>query len=74
VKKLDRRSITSLSVFIISIIFIVYGLIFNPADWIVIGISILFIPLSTLSFGILIMARAKKDEEEDRSKEPFIGY
>ena len=71
---MDRKSTISSIVFIISIVSIVYALIFNPAEWMVIGISILFIPLSILSFGLLIMARARKEEEEDRRREPFIGY
>jgi len=68
-----KRTISSL-ILIISLASIVYALVFNPAEWIVIGISILFIPLSILSFGLLIMARARKEEEEDRRREPFIGY
>lgn len=71
---MDRMSTISSIVFIISIASIVYALIFDPAEWVVIGISILFIPLSILSFGLLIMARARKEEEEDRRREPFIGY
>ena len=71
---MNKRSITSSITFIISIVSIIYALIFNPADWIVYGISILFIPLSVLSFGLIIMAKAKEEEEEDRRKEPFIGY
>jgi energy-converting hydrogenase A subunit I len=74
VKKMDKKSTISSLVFIISLASIVYALIFNPAEWMVIGISILFIPLSILSFGLLIMARARKEEEEDRRREPFIGY
>jgi energy-converting hydrogenase A subunit I len=74
VKKVDRKGIISSIVFIISIASIIYALIFNPANWIVIGISIIGIPLSVLSFGLIIMARAKKEEEEDRRREPFIGY
>ena len=68
-----KRTISSL-ILIISLASIIYALVFNPAEWIVIGISILFIPLSVLSFGLLIMARARKEEEEDRRREPFIGY
>jgi energy-converting hydrogenase A subunit I len=71
---MDKRSIISSILFIISIVSITYALIFNPADWIVYGISIVFIPLSVLSFGLVIMAKAKKEEEEDRRREPFIGY
>jgi energy-converting hydrogenase A subunit I len=51
-----------------------YALIINPPNWIVYAISIVFIPLSILSFGLLSMARGKKEEEEDKRKEPFIGY
>ncbi|HML05772.1 MAG TPA: DUF788 domain-containing protein [Methanobacterium sp.] len=68
-----KRTISSL-ILIISLASIVYAALFNPAEWIVIGISILFIPLSVLSFGLLIMAKAGKEEEEDRRREPFIGY
>jgi energy-converting hydrogenase A subunit I len=71
---MDRRNTIISIVFIISVASIIYALIFNPAEWMVIGISILFIPLSILSFGLLIMARARKEEEEDRRREPFIGY
>lgn len=71
---MDRNGIISSMVFIISIASIIYALIFNPANWMVIGISIIGIPLSVLSFGLIIMARAKKDEEDDRRREPFIGY
>jgi len=71
---LDRMRITSLIALIIAIVSIIYALIFNLPDWIVIGISVLFIPLATLSFGLLVMAKARKEEKEDRTKEPFIGY
>ena len=71
---MDKKSTIGSSVFIISVSFIVYALIFNPSEWMVIGISIAFIPLSILSFGLLIMAKAGKEEEEDRRREPFIGY
>ncbi len=71
---MDRNIVISSLVFIISIASIIYALIFNPVNWIVYGISIVGIPLSVLSFGILVMARAKKGEEEDRRREPFIGY
>lgn len=71
---MDKKGTISSIIFIISIGSIIYALIFNPANWLVIGISIAGIPLSVLSFGLIIMARAKKDEEEDRRREPFIGY
>ena len=71
---MDKKGTISSIIFIISIGSIIYALIFNPANWLVIGISIASIPLSVLSFGLIIMARAKKDEEEDRRREPFIGY
>ncbi len=71
---MNKQSIISSIIFIISIASIVYALLFNPADWMVYGISIVFIPLSVLSFGLIIMAKARKEEEEDRRREPFIGY
>ncbi|MGF7119028.1 DUF788 domain-containing protein [Methanobacterium oryzae] len=71
---MDKNSTIGSIVFIISIAAIIYALIFNPAEWMVIGISIVGIPLSVLSFGLIIMAKAKKEEEEDRRREPFIGY
>lgn len=71
---MDKQNIISSIIFIISVGSIIYALLFNPADWMVYGISILFIPLSVLSLGLIIMAKAKKEEEDDRRKEPFIGY
>ncbi|HNR26668.1 MAG TPA: DUF788 domain-containing protein [Methanobacteriaceae archaeon] len=66
--------ISSYLMFIVSIAGIVYALVADPPAWIVYAISILFIPLSILSFGLLIMARSKKEEEDERAREPFIGY
>lgn len=71
---MNRQGIISSIIFIISVGSIIYALIFNPVDWMVYGIAIAFIPLSILSLGLIIMAKAKKEEEEDRRKEPFIGY
>lgn len=71
---MNKLSIISSIVLIISIVSIIYALIFNPADWMVYGISIVFIPLGVLSFGLIVMAKAKEEEKEDRRKEPFIGY
>ena len=71
---MNKQSIISSIIFIVSIASIIYALIFNPADWIVYGISILFIPLGVLSFGLIIMAKAREEEEKDRRREPFIGY
>ncbi len=71
---MDKKGTVGSIVFLISVASIIYALIFNPAEWMIIGISIVGIPLSVLSFGLIIMARAKKEEEEDRRREPFIGY
>jgi energy-converting hydrogenase A subunit I len=73
-KIMDKLKAVSWFVFIISVASILYALIINPAYWIVYAISIVFIPLSILSLGLLSMARGKKEEEEDKRKEPFIGY
>jgi energy-converting hydrogenase A subunit I len=53
---------------------IVYALIFNPANWIVYAISLVAIPVSILSFGLIAMAKGRKEDEEDKRREPFIGY
>ena len=66
--------ISSYILCIISALLIAYALILNPAYWIVYIIAIVFIPMFVLSFGFINMARAKKDEEEERREEPFIGY
>lgn len=60
--------------FILSIIGIGYALIFNPVYWITYALAIVCIPFAILSFGFILMARGKKDEEEEKRKEPFIGY
>ena len=71
---MDKLKAVSWFIFVISVASILYALIINPPFWIVYAISIVFIPLSILSFGLLSMARGKKEEEEDKRKEPFIGY
>ena len=71
---MDKLKTISWILLIASFASIVYALIFNPADWVIYGISIVFIPLGVLSFGLIIMAKAKEEEKEDRRKEPFIGY
>ena len=71
---MNKLMITSYSLLIISITLILYALIFNPLDWIVYGIAIVFIPIFILSLGLITMAKPKKDEEEERIEEPFIGY
>jgi energy-converting hydrogenase A subunit I len=71
---MDKQSIISSIILLISVGSIIYALLFNPADWMVYGISIIFIPLGILSFGLIIMAKAKKEEKDDRRREPFIGY
>jgi energy-converting hydrogenase A subunit I len=53
---------------------ILYAWIFSPEDWIVYGIAIVFIPIFILSFALITMAKGKKDEEEEKREEPFIGY
>lgn len=71
---MDRLKGTGLLIFVISLVAILYALIFNPASWIVYAISLVFIPLFILSLGIISMARGPKEDEEDKTKEPFIGY
>lgn len=71
---MDKLKITSWILLISSLISIIYALIFNPASWIVYAISLVAIPLSILSFGLVAMAKGSKDEEEEKRREPFIGY
>jgi energy-converting hydrogenase A subunit I len=71
---MDQLKIISWFMFIISVGAILYALIFNIPDWMVYGISLIFLPTGILSFGLLAMARGSKEEEEDKRKEPFIGY
>ena len=42
--------------------------------WIVYLVAIIGIPLWVLSFGLLTMAKPRKEDEEERVKEPFTGY
>jgi len=72
--KMNKLMLTSCSLFIISLLLILYALIFNPSDWIVYGIAIVFIPMFILSLGLITMAKAKKEEMGERTEEPFIGY
>lgn len=71
---MEKLKVISGFMFIISMAFIIYPMIFNTADWIVYAICVVFIPIAILSFGFLSMAKGKKEEEEDKRKEPFIGY
>ncbi|MGV8144685.1 MAG: DUF788 domain-containing protein [Methanothermobacter sp.] len=71
---MDKLKTISWLVFIISIAAIVYALIFNPASWIVYTISLVFIPLAILSMGLFSMFRGRKEDEEAKREEPFIGY
>ena len=71
---MNRLMFTSYLLLIMSLILMLYALIINPADWIVYGIAIVFIPLFILSLGLITMAKAKNEEEEERREEPFIGY
>lgn len=71
---MDKLKITGWIIFIISLVAILYALILNPPAWIVYAISLVFIPLFILSLGLISMARGRKEDEEDKTKEPFIGY
>ncbi len=71
---MNKIKISSYILLIISILAILYALIFNPVDWIVYIIAIVCIPFFVLSLGLLTMSKPKKDEKEERVEEPFIGY
>ena len=71
---MNKLILSSYLLLVISLCMIVYALIFSPESWIVYGIAIVFIPIFILSFGLITMAKGKKEEEEGRREEPFIGY
>ena len=71
---MDVQKILSIILLVITTLAIVYALIIDLADWIVYIIAILGIPLWILSFGLLTMAKPRKDDEKERVKEPFTGY
>ncbi|OWT33543.1 DUF788 domain-containing protein [Methanobrevibacter sp. 87.7] len=71
---MNKTKVASSILLVVSIIMILYALIFTPADWIVYAIAIIFIPFFILSLGLLTMAKPKNDEKEERIQEPFIGY
>ncbi len=71
---MDKLKTTSWILLILSLTSIVYALVVNPVNWIVYAISLVSIPVSILSFGLIVMAKGSKDEEEDKRREPFIGY
>ena len=71
---MDVQKILSIILLVITTLAIVYALIIDLADWIVYIIAVLGIPLWILSFGLLTMAKPRKDDEKERVKEPFTGY
>ena len=71
---MDVQKILSIILLVITTLAIVYALIIDLADWIVYIIAVLGIPLWILSFGLLTMAKPRKNDEKERVKEPFTGY
>ena len=58
----------------LSTIAILACLVIDFEAWIVYSVAIFGIPLWILSLGLLTMAKAKPEDEEERVKEPFTGY
>ena len=58
----------------LSTIAILACLVIDFQAWIVYTVAIFGIPLWILSLGLLTMAKAKPEDEEERVKEPFTGY
>ncbi|MDD3985612.1 MAG: DUF788 domain-containing protein [Methanobacterium sp.] len=71
---MDKLKTTSIILLILSLASIIYAIIYNPATWIIYIISLLAIPIAILSFGLIIMKKGSKEEEEAKRIEPFIGY
>ena len=58
----------------IILLVILAALIFDMASWAVYVIAIFGIPFWVLGLGLLTMAKPRKDDKEERIKEPFTGY
>lgn len=71
---MDKLKTISWILLIASAVSILYGIIFNPISWIVYAIAIVAIPLFILALGLVVMAKGSKDEEDEKRREPFIGY
>ena len=71
---MDKLETTSWMLLMLSLASILYAMIYNPATWIVYIISLVAIPVAILSFGLIVMAKGSKEEEENKRREPFIGY
>ena len=68
------QKVISIILLVLSTIAIVACLIINFEAWIVYAVSIFAIPTWILSLGLLTMAKPKKEDAEERIKEPFTGY
>ena len=68
---MDIQKIISIILLAISTLAI---LIFDMASWAVYVIAIFGIPFWVLGLGLLTMAKPRKDDKEERIKEPFTGY
>ena len=71
---MDIQKIISIILLAISTLAILAALIFDMASWIVYVIAIFGIPLWILGLGLLTMAKPRKDDKEERIKEPVTGY
>ena len=69
---MDQLKAVSWFVFIISVASILYALIINPPYWIVYAISIVFIPLTILSFGLLSMAKGRKKKKKIKEENHLL--
>lgn len=71
---MDIQKIISIILLAISTLAILAALIFDMASWAVYVIAIFGIPFWVLGLGLLTMAQPRKDDKEERIKEPFTGY
>jgi len=63
---------SQLVVFIISVASILYALIINPPYWIVYAISIVFIPLTILSFDYYLWLRVRKKKKKIKEENHLL--
>ena len=71
---MDSQKTLYIILLALSTIAILACLVIDFPAWIVYAVAIFGIPLWILSLGLLTMAKAKPEDEEERVKEPFTGY
>ncbi|WP_413828419.1 DUF788 domain-containing protein [Methanobrevibacter sp. UBA46] len=69
---MDKVRILGYIICVASLLGIIIG--FFTSEYLTIALAIICIPLFIFSFGLINMAKPKKDEVKERVEEPFTGY